>query len=174
MPAGKFLGFVTLGDTLKAPVQTESSNVPTQADAAPRRQVYAPDMTRIDGVAGQGAQAHTGSVTGATNANPIVITSAAHGLQTGARVKVQNVGGNTNANTTATITRVDADNFSLDGVSGNSNYTSGGDWLVAGYYYHSIVCSAGNGFEAGKTYFIYSTWAISSSARSQLDSFTVV
>lgn len=174
MPAGKFLGLVTLGDTLKAPVQTESSNVPTQADAAPRRQVYGPDAAVINGVGGQGAQMHTGSVTGATNANPIVITSTAHGLQTGARVKVQNVGGNTNANTVATVTKVNDNSFSLDGVAGNSAYTSGGDWMVAGLYYHSIVCSTGNGFEAGKTYFILSTWAISTSARGQMDSFTVV
>lgn len=170
-----FLGYCQIGSAITVPVQTTSSSVPTAADAAPRRQVYAAaDGTRLDAVAGQASNMHTGSITGATNATPIVITSTAHGLQTGARVTVSGVGGNTAANTTATITRVSADTFSLDGVAGNGAYTSGGTWTVTGLYSHSITASAGNGFSAGQTYFVVSTWAISTSARSQIDSFVVV
>jgi hypothetical protein len=72
----------------------------------------------------------TGSITAASNASPIVITSAAHGLSTGTRVTVQSVGGNTNANNDWIITVVDVNNFSLNGSSGNSAYTSGGVWKV--------------------------------------------
>jgi hypothetical protein len=64
-------------------------------------------------------------ITGATNANPIKITCPAHGYSTGDKVFISGVGGNTNANGGYTITTVDADNFTLNGRSGNANYTSG-------------------------------------------------
>ena len=70
----------------------------------------------------------TGTITGATNANPIVITSAAHGLSTNDWVSITAVGGNTHANTTVQVTYVDAARFSLNGIAGNAAYTSGGVW----------------------------------------------
>lgn len=66
------------------------------------------------------------TVTDATNASPINITSAAHGYADDAIVNVQDVGGNTAANDTWLITYVDANNFTLDGSTGNAVYTSGG------------------------------------------------
>ena len=67
-------------------------------------------------------------ITGATNANPIVITCPAHGYSTGDKVFISGVGGNTNANGGYTITKVDADKFQLQGKSGVGapGYTSGG------------------------------------------------
>lgn len=170
-----FLGYVQLGNTLVAPVQTvDASARPLDADAAPRRVVYAPTGLPVGAAAGQGALMHTGAVTNASNASPIQITSSGHGLQTGVRVTVSGVGGNTNANTTTTVTVVDANNFTLDGTTGNGAYTSGGTWHVSGLYAHSVVCSAGNGFAQGNTYVVLSAWAISASPRAELDSFTVV
>lgn len=67
-----------------------------------------------------------GSVTDATNASPINIELAAHGLTTGDIVWVASVGGNTAANGAWEVTVVDADNFTLDGSTGNGSYTSGG------------------------------------------------
>lgn len=64
------------------------------------------------------------AITGATNANPIKITCTAHGFSTGDKVFIANVGGNTNANGGYTITKVDANNFTLNSRSGNSSYTS--------------------------------------------------
>lgn len=66
------------------------------------------------------------TITGATNATPIVITATAHGYQTGDKVCRYNVGGNTAANGYGAITRVDADTFEIDGSVGNGAYTSGG------------------------------------------------
>ena len=169
-----FLGYIALGSTLSCPLQTRNaSDVPLDADAAPFRHVYSPSGTRLDSAAGQGALLHTGTITGASNAAPIVITVAAHGLQTGARATISGVLGNTAANSTFTVTRVDADTFSLDGSTGNGAYTSGGTFHVSGLYKHAVVASAGNGFAAGNSYFLYSTWAISAAQRAQLDSFTV-
>lgn len=72
----------------------------------------------------------TGSVaiTAATNASPIQITSAAHGLATGASITLTGVGGNTAANGSWSITVVDANNFTLNGSTGNGAYTSGGTY----------------------------------------------
>lgn len=67
------------------------------------------------------------AITGATNANPIVITSASHGRITGEKVTITGVLGNTAANATlATIVVINANSFSLTGVAGNGAYTSGG------------------------------------------------
>lgn len=67
------------------------------------------------------------TVSGATNASPIVVTtSAAHLLSTGQTVVVASVGGNTAANGTFTITVLTSTTFSLDGSTGNGAYTSGG------------------------------------------------
>lgn len=71
--------------------------------------------------------APTFSVSGATNASPIVITTTTnHGLTTGDKVTITGVTGNTAANGTFTITVTGAATFSLDGSTGNGAYTSGG------------------------------------------------
>jgi len=66
------------------------------------------------------------TITGATNATPIVIASAAHGFTTGQQITIAGVVGNTAANGAWSITVVDADHFSLSGSVGNGAYTSGG------------------------------------------------
>lgn len=71
----------------------------------------------------------TQSITGATNASPIVITSAAHGLTSGDQVAIVNVGGNGAAKGTFTVTVIDADRFSLNGSAGDGSYTGGGQWF---------------------------------------------
>lgn len=76
------------------------------------------------------------AITGATNANPIVITCATHGLSDGDPVTITSVGGNTNANTNAyaKVSGYSATTFGLYSdkalqipIAGNSNYTSGGN-----------------------------------------------
>jgi hypothetical protein len=67
------------------------------------------------------------TVTAATNATPIVLTtSAAHGLATGATVAVNGVLGNTAANGIWTLTVTGSTTFALDTSVGNGAYTSGG------------------------------------------------
>lgn len=67
------------------------------------------------------------AVSAATNAAPIEITTTAdHGYQTGNVVRVASVGGNTAANGDWTVTYVDATKFTLDGSTGNGEWTSGG------------------------------------------------
>lgn len=72
------------------------------------------------------------SVTGATNATPIVITTAsAHGLHDGAIVTVSGVGGNTAANGVFVVTYDSDTTLELDNSAGNGAYTSGGT-LISG------------------------------------------
>jgi hypothetical protein len=66
------------------------------------------------------------SITAASNASPIQLTLNGHGLTTGDKVEVRHVGGNTAANGIWTITRIDSNNVTLDGSTGNAAYTSGG------------------------------------------------
>lgn len=76
----------------------------------------------------------TGVITNIDNANPAQVTSASHGLPTGAIVILRDVGGKVGLNNkTFTITFVDANNFTLNGVDGSlyPAYTSGGIWSIA-------------------------------------------
>lgn len=73
----------------------------------------------------------TGVVTGATQANPVVITSTAHGLVNGNRVRLQSLGGMTEVNDLIfTVANVTANTFELSGEDGTGHtaYTSGGTW----------------------------------------------
>lgn len=73
-----------------------------------------------------GTATPTVPVTGGTAATPTVITAVAHGRLTGDVVTIAGVLGDTAANGTHRITKIGPDTFSLDGVTGNSAWTSGG------------------------------------------------
>lgn len=71
------------------------------------------------------------AISGATNATPIVITSATHGLSTGHLVLIDGVTGNTAANGVFVVTVLTSTTFSLqDGsgnnIAGNGAYGTGG------------------------------------------------
>ncbi len=67
------------------------------------------------------------TVSNATNAAPIVITTAAaHSFIEGQYITIASVTGNTAANGNWTITYIDATSFSLNGSTGNGTYGSGG------------------------------------------------
>lgn len=69
------------------------------------------------------------SVSSVSNATPIVVTSASHGLTTGDMVKITGVGGNVSANNTWAVTVLTSSTFSLDGSKGSGDYTGGGTWV---------------------------------------------
>jgi len=76
----------------------------------------------------------SGPITGITNGNPAVVESMGHGLQTGAILLIEEVDGMTNVNNNVyTITVIDVDHFSLDGVDSSAfpAYTGGGQWVIA-------------------------------------------
>jgi len=78
----------------------------------------------------------TGAISGATNANPIVITTAVnHKLLDGAIVYIKDVGGMTQINNQSyTITRISGTKFSIpvDGTAFGA-YTAGGTWEDSAY-----------------------------------------
>lgn len=83
--------------------------------------------TTYNGKPGNESRLGALTVTGATNATPIEITtSAAHGLYTGDRVQIVGVRGNTAANGTWTITKTAASTFTLAGSVGNGAWAAGG------------------------------------------------
>jgi hypothetical protein len=167
-----FAGFVELGDVLRILLQTRntSTGAPVNADALPTFRVYGQTGVINNGTS---AKLQSGNITGATNASPIVITSTAHGLTTGAVVTISGVGGNTAANTTAVATVLDANTFSIP-VAGNGAYTSGGVWNATGLYAIDITASALNGFASGINYTCVATWAVSSVNQDQLSNFNVL
>jgi hypothetical protein len=72
------------------------------------------------------------SITGASNASPIVInTPSTAGLANGETVILSGVGGNTAANNTFTIAGLTATSFNLVGSTGNGAYTGGGTWAAS-------------------------------------------
>ena len=74
-----------------------------------------------------------GEITGATQTNPCVITSANHSLQTGRELTIANVNGMTQLNGGLyTITVLTLNTFSLDGVDATifTAYSYGGNWIT--------------------------------------------
>jgi len=72
-----------------------------------------------------------GNIQGISRSNPAVITSANHGLRTGMSVTITNVVGMTEINnTTAIVTYINANTFSLQGVDSSiyTTYITGGGW----------------------------------------------
>lgn len=75
----------------------------------------------------------TAAITGATQANPVVITSNAHGLVNGEKVRITGVVGMTQINNLVfTVAGVTTNTFQLSGIDGTaySAYTSGGTWTL--------------------------------------------
>lgn len=142
-------------------VITNSSGVPVNSSATPGYRIYDAGALMTNGT-GSATQPESGSITGATNASPIVITSAAHGLSTGQQVTVASVGGNTAANGTFLVTVVDANSFSLDGSTGNGSYTSGGTWKTTGLYKISFTPTTSDGFASGGCYTVLVNGTVSS------------
>ena len=166
-----FLGFVDLDDTLVGTLLVlNTSNTPVDADSLPNYRVYGPNgFVESGSVTRRGS----GDVTNATYTAPVVITSTAHGLTTGAYVTVSGVIGNTGANGTFLITKVDDNTFSLVGSTGTTTYTSGGEWHLAGLYNVSIAALGVAGYEKSEVYQIVYTYEVSSVVQEQLHSFQV-
>lgn len=73
-----------------------------------------------------GFESLTSTVSNASNATPIQITTVAtNTLVSGQTVVISGVTGNTNANGTFTVTRIDNTNFTLNGTTGNGTGSTG-------------------------------------------------
>lgn len=97
--------------------------------------------------------ATTKAVTAVTQANPCQLTVVAHGRQTGDYVQIDSVVGTTELNGKIyTVSVVDADNFTLDGVdsTGFGAYTSGGT-ATAGDFYVAKEAIGMKDFTSGAT-----------------------
>ena len=93
---------------------------------------------------GVGPPFHGFTLSNATFATPIVVTSVAHGLATGDWVTVTGVRGNTSANGAFEVQRNGDDTFTLVSSIGNAAYTAGGFWTAAARYiqFSSVPVSA--------------------------------
>lgn len=86
---------------------------------------------KVSAAAPLAAASLSGTITGATQANPVVITSAGHSLQNGQQVYITGVAGMTEINNQLyTVGGVTSTTFQLTGINGTAftAYTSGGTW----------------------------------------------
>lgn len=91
----------------------------------------------------------TATVSGATNASPIVITTSANHLYaTGDKVSINGVLGNTAANGNWSIIVLSSTTFSLTGSTGNGAYTSGGTCIDNSLTPQFTIPSDGDAFAA--------------------------
>ncbi len=93
-----------------------------------------PTTFELEGSTGNGSYVDpTGSITGASDASPIVITaSTTTGLSDGDSVTISGVTGNTAANGTWTISGLTGTTFNLVNSTGNGTYASGGTYTSPG------------------------------------------
>lgn len=168
----EYVGTIELEGTLSTLLMTRpATRVPTNADATPTARVFQPSAAMA--VTPTITHRQSGSITGATNASPIEITSAAHGLLSGQRVTITGVVGNTAANGTFVITKTGDNTFTLNGSTGNGAYSSGGNWVSAGLYKVALACTTANGFVRGQIYQILFNYAISSTQFAHTQNFLV-
>lgn len=116
-------GVLSLGNKIKA---VNPSHFVTRKSISSNTPVFArpSDCLTIRRVWDLGTNAIT--ITGASNASPIVITATAHGFADDDILTVHDVGGTTAANGTWLTTYITANTFSLDDSVGNAAYSSGG------------------------------------------------
>ena len=157
----QFLGFVSSTTLAGSIIVRSSSGVPTDSSSAPTYRIYGSAGLMTNGTGSLTSYKDSGSITGATNVSPIVVTSIGHGLTTGTRVTISGVGGNTAANSTYNVTVLTSNTFSLDSSTGNGAYTSGGTWHVSGLYNLSVSVSSSDGYAAGETYTLLVTSVVS-------------
>ena len=135
-------GALESGQTVSAAIMYKE--VTTDADSIP--------LFFIDGkmdivAAAPVVAAATGSITspGITNANPGVVTSNAHGLSNGDKVKITSVVGMTEVNGNVyTVANVDTNTFELSGTDTSTygTYSSGGTWTKVMTVYTEILRSS--------------------------------
>lgn len=82
----------------------------------------------VRAISGAGWLASAQAITGITKASPAVVTVNNHGYATGDKVYISGITGNDASlnSKTYTITRVNSNSFSLNGVATTKNYSSGG------------------------------------------------
>lgn len=166
-----FEGYTELAQAKIVPALIRNaSGVPIDADALPTFRVYGRNGLLESGTC---SRLDSGTITGATNASPIVITSANHGLNTGTLVTISGVTGNTAANGKWVVTRINASTFSLDSSVGNGAYVSGGVWSVTGLYSASITPQSAAGYEQGESYTILVSANVSGVAWAETYTFVV-
>ena len=78
------------------------------------------------------------TITGATNASPIVITPNPS-YSVGQKVVISGITGNTAANGVWTVTPLTASTFALNGSTGNGTYGGGGSVRISGYPGDSVT-----------------------------------
>lgn len=168
-----FNGFWPLESTVVGTVIIRgAANQPSDSDIPPSYRVYSASGV-MPGMTGTLNTADTGTITAASNASPIVVTSAGHNRQTGDVLKITGVLGNTATNGTFTVTKVDANSFSLNGSSGNGAYSSGGTWHQAGVYQYSFLAGVINGFSSSQVYWVMITYSVGSLSYSDNQVFIV-
>lgn len=174
---GQYLGIVQLGTPLASShITKNAAGTPKFADAAPTYRIYGPSgiLGNASGSLGKkDPSASGGTITGASNATPIVITSAGHLLTNSTRVTIAGVLGNTAANGDWQITAIDANTFSLNGSVGNGAYTSGGTWNTTGLYAINYTPLGANGFASGLNYSILVTWTMAGVVQADVHTFSV-
>jgi len=171
---GQHFGFVALGGNLPlVAVIRDATRQPSNPTSNPGYRVYGPGGLMVGGT-GTLTPAQTGTVTGATNASPIVVTSAGHGLTTGTRVTITGATGNTAANTTTTVTVVDANTFSLDGTTGNGTFSGTATWNISGVYAVLVAVPATSGYVSGQSYSVLVSGTVAGNVDCEEYTFVVV
>lgn len=96
----------------------------------------------------------SGAITGATQANPVVITSAAHGLANDDMVRIEGVVGMTELNNnTYKVANQASNTFELSGVNGSAYtaYSSGGTWYQVDLFNDRNYTFATMSMDSGNT-----------------------
>lgn len=166
-----YAGIVAINSAIDKAVisKNPTTNVPLDADALPTYRLYGPA-----GILATGSLSYkdTGTISGATNASPTVITSVGHGLTTGVTVTIANILGNTGANGVYQITVIDSNTFSVPVNTGAGGaYSGGGSFHTTGVYDWNVTPTLAANYLSGTIYSVVVFGTVSGTV-TILDDFT--
>jgi hypothetical protein len=150
-----------------------STGASASPDALPIFRVFS-DLGPIVGGNGTADYLESKTISAIAVGATTIITSAGHGLVTGAVVTIAGAAGTTNVNGTHQVTVIDANNFSFTGSVSSGVYTSGATWKTPGLFGCTLDSSIRSSLEAGKNYLLIAYGVFSSVVRAVKERFTVV
>lgn len=143
------------------------------SDELPTFRIFGADGA-VENGNGTAALLEAGDISAIETGATTTVTSADHGLQTGAVVTIAGAAGTSNVNGTHQITVVDANNFTFDDVASSGTYTSGATWNSTGLYSATLDATIRAALEVGRSYLMIAYGVFGGDIRAEQIRFTVV
>jgi hypothetical protein len=142
-------------------------------DALPTFRVFGQNGP-VSAASGTGAYLESKPIGAISVGATTTITSADHGLATGAVITISGATGTSNVNGTHAVIVVDANTFTFDDIESSGSYTSGASWHTPGLYGLTLDTGIRSALEVGNNYLLIAYGVFQNDSLLSQQYFTVV